>query len=163
MELTSEAFSDGGMIPKRFTCEGENISPPLKITDIPEKAKTLAILVTDPDIPKQVQDNMGIDVFDHWVVFNIPADAFDDNGRMDEGAGQGTPGVNSSADQGYTGPCPPAEYEPTEHRYVFRVYALDNALDCPLGAKKEVVQESMSGHVLAKTKLVGRYEKQHVA
>jgi len=162
MELTSEAFSDGEMVPKRFTCEGENISPPLEIADIPEKATTLAILVTDPDIPDEVKDSMGIDVFDHWVAFNIPADTFDDNGRMDEGAGWGTPGVNSSGEQGYTGPCPPAEYEPTEHRYVFRVYALDNALDCSAGVKKEVVQEATGGHVLAEAKLVGRYEKQHV-
>jgi len=118
------------------------------------------IVATDPDIPKQVQDSMGIDVFDHWVVFNIPADAFGDNGRMDAGVGRGTSGVDSSGEQGYTGPCPPAEYEPTEHRYVFRVYALDTDLDCSAGAEKGLMQEAMNGHILAEAKLVGRYEKQ---
>jgi Raf kinase inhibitor-like YbhB/YbcL family protein len=157
MKVTSQAFSDSGIIPQRYTCEGENINPPLNLTDLPEATKSLAIVVTDPDIPEQVKNSMDIEIFNHWIAFNIAPDTK----QIEAGQSVGIQGENSSGNNGYTGPCPPAEYEPAEHRYIFRVYALDTELDLPIGTKKEALQEKMNSHVCAEAKLVGRYKKQN--
>lgn len=162
-KLTSQAFADGEAIPSQFTCEGEHVSPPLTIRGVPKAAKTLVLIVTDPDIPQEVKENMGIEIFDHWVVYNIAAEAVNnDEITIDIGQTPGAEGVNSSGDAGYTGPCPPAEYDPTEHRYVFSVYALDSELDIKPQPNKSTVMEAMKGHILKKAELVGRYEKQNV-
>lgn len=149
--LTSSAFKDGASIPSRFTCEGENINPELRITYAPAGTKSFALLMDDPDIPESVKKNMGITVFDHWVVFNIPADT------TEIGEGQKPPGVEgmNSAGQGYTGPCPPDG----EHRYFFKLYALDCTLDLNKSATKERVEKTMKGHVIEKAQLVGVYKK----
>jgi len=159
-QLTSPAFENNELIPKRYTCDGENISPPLEISNVPEQAKTLALIVTDPDIPDEVRERMGIEIFDHWVVFNIPADKVrNGSGGINPDAAWGTLGVNSAGEHGYTGPCPPAEYQPTEHRYIFSLYALDDTLPLQQGARKADVMEAMKGQIVEKAELVGRYEK----
>lgn len=158
LKLTSQAFADGGFIPERFTCEGENVSPPLTIEAVPEAADSLALIVVDPDIPEEVKKKMEIDVFDHWIVFDIGVGI----SKIAAGESVGTSGGNSSGSSGYTGPCPPANLEPTEHRYVFSLYALDTQLGLSTGADKATVENSLAGHVLATDELVGRYEKTSV-
>lgn len=154
--LTSEAFADGEFIPTQYTCEGDNFSPPLEVANVPEGAKSFALIVDDPDIPSEVKESMGIEVFDHWVAYNIPPST----NEIAAGEAVGVQGQNSSGEVGYTGPCPPAEYEPTEHRYVFSVYALDTTLDLSGSATKDELMNAIDGHVLASAELVGRYEKQ---
>lgn len=159
-QLTSPAFDNDESIPKKYTCEGENISPPLTIGGVPEKAETLVMIVADPDIPDEVRESMGIEIFDHWVAFNIASDKFSGGEvTIEAGSSVGTQGVNSSGDLGYTGPCPPAQYEPTEHRYIFSLYALDDTLNLQQGASKAEVMEAMKGKIVEKAELVGRYEK----
>ncbi len=149
--LVSHAFKDGASIPAHLTCEGENISPELSIGNVPAGAVSLALTMEDPDIPESVRKNMGISVFDHWVVFNIPPDT-----RFFE-EGMKPPGVEgmNSAGQGYTGPCPPDG----EHRYIFTLYALDALLDLNKSATKERLVTAMKGHVLEKVVLTGVYKK----
>lgn len=153
LKLTSPAFKDGGTIPSRFTCESENINPELRIGNPPPEVASFALLMDDPDIPESVKKNMGLEVFDHWVVFNISADTT----VIPEG--QRPPGVEgmNSAGQGYTGPCPPDG----EHRYFFKLYALDAMLDLNKSATKARVERAMKGHVLEKTQLMGVYKKIH--
>lgn len=156
LRITSEAFADGEAIPARFTCQGENINPPLTIEGVPDEAKSLVLAVDDPDIPQEVKDSMGIDVFDRWVLFNIPPST---SVIEEDAAPKGTHGVNSGGENNYTGPCPPAEYEPTEHSYRFQLMALDTTLDLPAGSSKDEVLEAARGHVIAEGMLVGTYEK----
>lgn len=158
LHLSSPAFDNDAVIPQRFTCEGENISPPLRISGVPGSTQELVLIVTDPDIPQEVKDSMGIEVFGHWVAYGINPETTD----IAAGQAVGTQGENSNGELGYTGPCPPAEYEPTEHRYVFALLASDAKLDLKQGANKDAVQAALDGHVLASDKLVGRYEKQTV-
>lgn len=156
ISLQSSAFADGESIPKRFTCEGDNIHPPLSIEGAPDGTKSFVLIVEDPDIPEEVKENLGIQVFDHWVAYNIPPSTTE----IPEGEIVGTQGLNSSEETGYTGPCPPTAYEPTEHRYIFEISALDTTLDLPQGSTKSEVRDAMEGHVLGQAKLIGRYEKQ---
>lgn len=151
MKLTSPVFAEGGSIPSRYTCEGENVHPELHIAGVPSGATSLALIVEDPDIPASVKESRGIEVFDHWVVFNMPADTAMIEERQ---APAGIEAMNS-AGPGYTGPCPPDG----EHRYIFTLYALDTVLQLNSGATKEDVQSAMAGHVLEKTTLTGVYEK----
>lgn len=151
LTLTSPAFREGELIPSRFTCEGENINPELRIGNAPEGVVSFALLMDDPDIPESVKKNMGIDVFDHWVIFNIPADTIE----IEEGhAPPGVEGMNS-AGQGYTGPCPPDG----EHRYFFKLYALNTLLALNKSATKARIEEAMKGHVIEKAQLIGVYKK----
>lgn len=154
--LTSPAFSEGEPVPEEYTCEGRNISPPLTVSDAPKEAKSLAVIVEDPDIPEAVQEKIGIEIFDHWVAYNIPPSTQE----MDSGSTIGTQGMNSAESIGYTGPCPPAEHNPTKHRYVFSVYALDTTLDLPEGVGKDKLKQAMQGHVLETAQLTGWYEMQ---
>jgi len=143
MKLTSTEFVDGGMIPARYTCDGEGISPPLNISDVPAEAKTLVLLCDDPDAP------MG--VWDHWVVWNIPPTTRE----IPTGAHPGTEGMNSSPKRGYGPPCPPSG----EHRYIFKLYALDDSLSLPGTATKAQAEQAMAGHILAEVRLTGRYRR----
>lgn len=154
--LTSTVFEEGGMMPARFTCDGENINPPLKIGTIPDGTMSLAITVVDPDIPSEVQEKMGISVFDHWLAFNIPPSTKE----ISENTPAGTQGANSGGAVGYTGPCPPAEFEPVEHRYIFTVYALDTTIDLPEGATMNEFLDQITGHEISTAELTGRYRKQ---
>lgn len=157
MILTSPVFADGEMIPVQYTCDGEGTIPPLSFANMPVGTQSLVLVMDDPDIPQEVKEGAGIDVFDHWVVFNMPADA---DGVTEGQEPAGMLGENSAGENGYTGPCPPAEYAPTTHRYVFRLYALDVELDSEAGATKAEIERAMNEHVLARATLTGRYQKQ---
>jgi Raf kinase inhibitor-like YbhB/YbcL family protein len=142
LHVVSTAFSQDGHIPKKYACEGEDVNPPLQISNLPPKTKTLAVIVEDPDAPKGI--------FDHWVVWNIvPSEPIAENSVP------GTNGVNSFGSEGYRGPCPPSG----SHRYFFKVYALDNSLDLPAGSSKKDLLQAMKGHVLGIGELMAHYQK----
>ncbi len=144
MELTSPAFENGGMIPARYSCDGDDVSPPLRISGVPEGARALVLIMDDPDAP------MG--TFDHWLVWNIPADTTE----IAEGTEpEGVPGRTDFGNTHYGGPCPPGG----THTYRFRLYALDRELDLPKGARKKKLLQAMEGHVLAEAVLRGKYSR----
>jgi len=145
MKITSSAFQEGAEIPSKFTCDGADTSPPLQIADIPSEAKSLALIVDDPDAPSGL--------FTHWLVWNIPPQT----GSVREGsAPKGAQGANDFGKSGYGGPCPPSG----THRYYFKVFALDRELDLPFGAKRGQLDAAMKGHVVAQGELIGRYSRQ---
>jgi Raf kinase inhibitor-like YbhB/YbcL family protein len=151
VELTieSSAFEMDGTIPKRYTCDGEDISPPLSWSELPAGTQSLVIVCDDPDAP--------IGTWDHWVLFNIPAAvrSLPEGIAADEVIeGVGTHGTNSWRRLGYGGPCPP---EGPAHRYYFTLYALDTMLDLDPGAAKQDVETATTGHVLAQGQLMARY------
>jgi Raf kinase inhibitor-like YbhB/YbcL family protein len=153
LSLTSSAFSEGASIPSKYTCDGQQQSPELSIAGVPTAAKSLALVMDDPDVPKQLKSD---GVFDHWVLFNIPPDTT----AIAEGGTVGTAGANGSGKNAYTGPCPPPQYEPSEHRYIFTLYALDDVLPLQAGASKADVLQAMQGHIIAQAQLTGRYRRQ---
>ncbi|PIN75924.1 YbhB/YbcL family Raf kinase inhibitor-like protein [Candidatus Woesearchaeota archaeon CG10_big_fil_rev_8_21_14_0_10_37_12] len=145
-------FENNGKIPAKYTCNGENIIPPLQFQNIPEQAKSLVLIVDDPDIPDFVKESRGIEVFDHWVIFNIPSHVRTiEEGKVPEGI----QGKNSAGNNAYTGPCPPDR----EHRYFFKLYALDITLNLSEGATKTEVERAMQGHILEQAELIGLYEQ----
>ena len=150
MKITSTAFEEGGMIPRKYTCDGEDVSPPLAWTGVPEAAKTIALISDDPDAP------MGTWV--HWVLFNLPAsekglpEAVPTDKELKNGAKQGR---NDFRRIGYGGPCPPGG----THRYFFKLYALDAVLNLPAGATKAELIKAMEGHILAQGQLMGKYRR----
>lgn len=144
MRLTSTEFVDGGTIPTRYTCDGEGISPPLEIADVPAGAQTLALICDDPDAPSGI--------WDHWLVWNIPSTI---THIPAGGAAGGQEGMNSWPKQGYGPPCPPSG----EHRYYFRLYALDTRLDLPSTAGRQQLEAAMAGHLLERAELMGRYRR----
>jgi Raf kinase inhibitor-like YbhB/YbcL family protein len=149
MELTSTAFENEGKIPSKFTCDGENVNPTLRLSGVPDQAKALVLIMDDPDVPPNVRED---GVWDHWVVFNIPPDVRE----IPEGQEPpGTPGLGTNGETGYFGPCPPDR----EHRYFFYAYALDAPLDLPEKSDKVTVQRAMTGHVIDNAVLMGRYER----
>ena len=149
MKLASTAFEHEGKIPSKHTCDGENINPPLIISDVPSGTKTLVLIMDDPDVPKSIRED---GMWDHWVVFNIPSTL----GEIKEGEEPaGTAGVGTSGNLNYFGPCPPDR----EHRYFFKLYALDAELDLPEKSTKQQVETAMKGHILEKAELMGRYER----
>lgn len=143
MKLTSKDFDHNASIPGRFTCQGEDVSPRLTLEQVPEEAKSLVLFMEDPDAPGNT--------FDHWIAYDISSDTT----FIAEGAAPGTPGVNDFGRGGYGGPCPPSG----EHRYFFKVFALDERLDLPEGLGKTDVQNAMRGHILDQAELIGLYAK----
>ena len=152
MNISSIEFKNNEAIPSKFTCQGKNINPELEISGVPAEAKSLTLIMDDPDIPDFVKKSMGIEVFDHWVAFNIPPQTAKINEGTEPG---GTAGANSSGKNGYTGPCPPDR----EHRYFFKLYALDSMLDLPAGSNKQAVEKAMAGHIISQAELIGTYVK----
>lgn len=142
LDLTSSAFRNGQTIPRKYTCEGDDVNPPLDIGGIPEEAKSLALIVEDPDAP------MGTWV--HWLVWNIPVIHC-----IRENEIPGDQGLNDFGRNTYGGPCPPSG----THRYLFKIYALDDLLDLPEGSLRRDIEEAMSDHILAFGELEGRYKK----
>ncbi len=152
MQLTSPAFQNNTLIPEKYTCDSLGISPPLTITNVPKEAKSLVLLMDDPDIPEIAKTTYHIEVWDHWVIFNMsPTLKEIQEGKMPEG----TLGKNSRGNLTYGGPCPPDR----EHRYFFKLYALDIKLDLPAGATKAQVEQAMQNHILTEAILIGRYKR----
>lgn len=145
LQITSPVFAQNGMIPSKFTCDGADVSPPLSLVDIPDKTRSLALVVDDPDAPAGT--------WVHWVVWNIlPGTKEIPENSVPGGAVQGR---NDFGKQRYGGPCPPSG----THRYYFKLYALDVSLSLKPGATKAQVEEAMTGHVLAQAELVGLYRR----
>jgi Raf kinase inhibitor-like YbhB/YbcL family protein len=143
IQVTSTAFNEGSTIPKKHTCDGQDISPQLSWSGVPEGTKSLALIVDDPDAP--------VGTFVHWVLYDIPADIRE----LPEGVqGVGVQGTNDFRRSGYNGPCPPRG---PAHRYYFKVYALDTTLGLKAGARKADVEKAMQGHILAWGQLMGKY------
>lgn len=148
--LIESIFKSQESIPSKYTCDGENISPPLRFSHVPPEAKSLVLIVDDPDAPKGI--------FDHWIVWNLPPDLKELSEDAPEFARLSTPplqGLNGFAKSYYLGPCPPDG----RHRYYFKLYALDSQLSLPEGSSKKEVEEAMQGHVLCQTELMGTYER----
>ena len=152
MKLTSKAFQDGGYIPSKYTCDEQSMTPPFSISDVPQDVKSLVLLMDDPDVPKAL---MPSGVFDHWVLYNIPpADV-----EFGENQYQGEVGQNGAGKAAYAGPCPPTQYQPTTHRYFFKLYALDSTLTFVKPPTKTQVEAAMEGHIIATTTLMGLYDR----
>lgn len=146
LTLTSTAFAQGQSIPAKYTCDGQDISPPLHWSDAPAGAQSLALIMDDPDAPAGV--------WVHWVLFNLPASLHD----LPEKAalpGGSLEGKNSWGRVGYGGPCPPRG----SHRYFFKLYTLDTKLNLSRGASKEQLLAAMEGHILAQAELMGTYSR----
>lgn len=145
MEISSPAFTHNGSIPAQYTCDGDDKSPPLRISGVPRGAKSLALIHDDPDAP------MGTWV--HWLLWNINplTEEIEENG-VPPGAIEGT---TSWGNTGYGGPCPPSG----THRYFFKLYALDTILDLPSSADMAKLEEAMASHILAKSELIGLYSR----
>lgn len=143
MKIESPAFAHGAHIPEPYTRFGENQSPPLSFRDVPPQAKSLALIVDDPDAPRGT--------FTHWIVFNLPPTTagLKENARPTDG----TEGNNDWKELGYGGPRPPDG----EHRYFFKLYALDRKLDAPSGASRATIDAALRGHIIAEAELMGRF------
>lgn len=151
IQITSAAFQDSTSIPRKFTCDSSDVSPPLEWLHVPPGAKSLALICDDPDAP--------VGTWVHWVLYNIPATRT----SLAEGVpkektveGIGTQGRNDFKRTGYGGPCPPPG---KPHRYFFKIYALDTVLDLKPGAEKRELEAAMKGHVLAQGQLMGLYKR----
>jgi hypothetical protein len=150
LQITSSVFSEGEMIPKRYTCDGPDVSPDLAWNGVPQEAKSLALICDDPDAP--------VGTWVHWVLFNIPpaesglpAELPPDK-VLANGAKHGT---NDFRKLGYGGPCPPGG----THRYFFKLYALDSMLDLDSGITKDKLEKAMRDHILAEGRLIGKYKR----
>jgi Raf kinase inhibitor-like YbhB/YbcL family protein len=142
IKVFSSAFESNGTIPRKYTCNGENVNPPLEFEGIPEEAESLVLIVDDPDAPMKT--------FTHWIVWNIEPIA-----KVEEDSIPGVEGVNDFRKIGYGGPCPPSG----THRYFFRVYVLDKKLDLKAGANRKELQSEMIGHIVAEGELMGKCSK----
>ncbi len=147
MELLSPAFKHNDSIPKKYSCQGENISPPLQWKNSPAKTISFVLIMDDPDAPNGA--------WDHWILFNIPKNKLELPENITTLSDGISYGKNSWGNLSYGGPCPPNG----EHRYYFKLYALDVLLDLPSGVDKETLENAMKGHVVASAELMGRYKK----
>jgi Raf kinase inhibitor-like YbhB/YbcL family protein len=147
LKVTSGAFFDGGKIPKKYTCDNFNVSPPLRIENLPKSVKSLALIVDDPDAPGRT--------WTHWLLWNIdPKTTEIRENSVPHNAVQGTTDFGSAK---YGGPCPPSG----AHRYYFQAYALDAALSLPSSATRAAVEKAIAGHIIAKGSLMGTYSREH--
>jgi Raf kinase inhibitor-like YbhB/YbcL family protein len=145
IEITSSAFTESEMIPKKYSCDADYVSPAISWAGLPEDTMSLALIVDDPDAPAGT--------WVHWVLYNIPAD----QNALPEGVkGVGIEGKNTSGKTGYGGPCPP---KGPAHRYFFRLFALDTTLDVKAGLTKSELEQAMQGHILAQGQLMGKYQR----
>jgi Raf kinase inhibitor-like YbhB/YbcL family protein len=142
LKITSPAFENNAFIPKKYTCDGDDVNPPLRIETLPVETKSIVLIVDDPDAPKGN--------WNHWIVWNIPP--------MEEIAENTVPGVEGMNDfqkQSYSGPCPPSG----THRYFFKVYALKDKLDLDISSQKSNLEKAMEGKIVAKGELIGLYSR----
>jgi Raf kinase inhibitor-like YbhB/YbcL family protein len=140
--ITSPAFENNGLIPSKFTCDGDDFNPALKIEGMPKGTQSLVLIVDDPDA------HMG--TWNHWIVWNIPP-----TGKIEENSVPGTEGLNDFRRHSYGGPCPPSG----THRYFFKVYALDTKLVLGSNSRKKDVEKAIEGHILAEGEIIGRYKR----
>lgn len=148
MQITSNAFSEGERIPAEYTCEGENTNPELRIDGIPDGAKSLALIVDDPDAPGRT--------FTHWLMWNIAPDVrVIERGTVPDGVVQGE---NDAGEIGYMGPCPPEGHG--THRYFFTLYALDDTPDLGADASKEELEARIEAHKINEAQMMGVYERE---
>lgn len=146
MKITSTAFKNNEQIPQEYTCDGDDINPPLKFEDVPNEAASLALIISDPDaVPKKP--------FYHWVLFNM--DPGTDHIDEDSVPATAIEGKNDSDKLEYGGPCPPSG----THRYIFKLYALDSILDLEEGAVAQEVKQEMEGHIVETAEVIGLYSK----
>ena len=151
MQLTSTAFAEGAVIPAKYTCDAKNVSPPLKWSGVPAGAKSLALIVDDPDAPSRT--------WVHWVLYDLPASVSElpeDVAKSQNVAGGAKQGLNDFKQLGYGGPCPP---HGKPHRYFFKLYVLDSLLDLKPGLTKKDLERAMEKHILAQAQLVGTYQR----
>jgi Raf kinase inhibitor-like YbhB/YbcL family protein len=149
MKLISAVFEQGGMIPSKYTCDGQNVNPPLEISDVPAQAKSLALIMDDPDVPEKVRKDR---LFVHWVIVDMSPMT---HHLVENSEPPGVVGKNSAGQSHYFGPCPPDG----EHRYFFKLYALDTLLHLDSSTTKEILEKAMHTHILTETELLGRYIK----
>jgi Raf kinase inhibitor-like YbhB/YbcL family protein len=151
MRITSPAFKDKQYLPIQFTCDGESISPPLEFGDVPVNAKSLVLIMEDPDVPRDLKPN---GMWDHWVVYNIPPTTTSIDTAHDP---EGQLGLNSGGKTGYYPACPPTG----EHRYFFKLFALDSMLtfDDPAAVTKKMVEDTMEDSIIDQASLVALYKR----
>ncbi len=148
MRITSSKFKNGEKIPKLYTCEGYDWNPPVEFHDVPKEAKSLVMIMEDPDVPESIRPDK---LWVHWIVYEIPPDC---QGIPEHSPPPGTHGRGTNMRTAYMGPCPPDK----EHRYFFNLYALDIMPDWPKGMTKEEVEKAIDDHIIAKAQLMGTYE-----
>jgi len=150
IKVSSTAFKEGELIPSKFTCDGENISPQIAWTNFPKSTESFVLISDDPDAP--------VGTWVHWVVYNIPAsctelkEKFPKDEKFDNGIMQGTTDFRKT---GYGGPCPPSG----THRYYFKIYALDVILNVKSGLTKKEILKEIEGHIIAEGQLMGKYKR----
>lgn len=144
MKISSPAFYNNQFIPVKFTCDGEDINPPLNFEKIPEKTKTLALIVEDPDAPNGT--------WTHWILFDIPLNLT----MIEENSSPGKQGLNSSNKIGYQGPCPPGI---SKHRYFFRLYALDTIIELNEGVTRHQIDKRILNHIIESAEIMGYYSR----
>lgn len=152
MQLSSPAFAEGTAIPAKYTCDGKDLSPPLRWSGVPAGAKSLVLIADDPDAPAGT--------WVHWVVYDLPATVSElpeDLGKSQHVLGNAKQGLNSFKHLGYGGPCPPPG---KPHRYFFKLYALDAPLELKPGASKKDIEHAMEKHILAQGQLMGTYKRE---
>ncbi|HEC64181.1 MAG TPA: YbhB/YbcL family Raf kinase inhibitor-like protein [bacterium] len=143
MYLTSSVFAENEKIPEKYTCDGDNINPPLSLVDVDGGAKSVALIVDDPDAPNGT--------WDHWIIWNISPETEEIN--EDSTPQNAVVGKNSFGKNDYGGPCPPSG----THRYFFRLYSLDTTIDLPKNSDKAALEQAMENHILQKAQLIGTF------
>lgn len=142
LTVKSPAFENEDLIPSKYTCEGANINPEINIKGLSSGARSLVLIMDDPDAPSGT--------FDHWIMWNIPV-----KDKIEENSSPGAQGKNGKNENKYTGPCPPSG----THHYHFKVYALDTKLDLPVSTDKERLLKAMEGHIIDSGELIGLYKR----
>jgi Raf kinase inhibitor-like YbhB/YbcL family protein len=152
LKITSSAFADGAASPTKYTCEGQDLSPPLAWTGVPAGAKSLVLILDDPDAPDPKAPKM---TYVHWVLYDLPPDSSGLAEAIKSLPAVAKSGLNDWKRTGYGGPCPPIG----RHRYFFKLYALDTKLSSLVNPPKRDVVAAMQGHVLAEAQMIGTYQK----
>ncbi len=152
MRITSPKFNEGEEIPSVYTCEGYNWNPPVEFHDVPKEAKSLVLIMEDPDVPKNLRED---GLWIHWIVYEIPPSC---PGIPEHSPPPGTHGKGTNMRTAYMGPCPPDR----QHRYFFYLFALDIMPDWDKGLTKEELEKKMEGHIIGKAQLMGTYVLKNV-
>jgi Raf kinase inhibitor-like YbhB/YbcL family protein len=150
MQITSPVFENEGLIPTKYACDGEKVNPPLDFLEVPPGTKSLALIMEDPDVPRQLRPD---GMFDHWLVWNMPAST---KGLAENSEPPGVVGQNTRGTLEYVPPCPPDR----QHRYFFTLYALDATLQLERKSGKADLMKAIEGHIIEYAQLMGKYDRQ---